>query len=393
MNSSFDSSMNKTNYFMKDLITENDNNTTNTNISFLNMGQFSTNRLIFKNTLLEQKTRASSYYMSNYDNLEDTNSLGLTVIRKNKNSKIINKIINLNKEKYKESWIDISSISSKDISKIILIKVVDQCYFEGHLYLKNKLDSEYILAKFINDKNYYTITPSFFFIKPGSQIIINIKRFYKLAPDDTFNRVNDNILMIVGKTKNEIEDLNDVKIYLRSEDIFSPDNQLFSFSLILDNGHNPIYYDKLVEERKKKMDLFYEIPNINEMKEPNLIKEHIENMKINIKEYKQKIRQKERELEKILEKNEKTNEQKIINKESTNLESNKVIIDKEVFYEIKDKKGKIKSNENESNNSQNLYNKIMDMTHDEYGVTIPMLLFGLSICLYIGKFIKSAIFS
>ena len=37
---------------------------------------------------LEQKTRASSYYVSNYDNLEDTNSLGLTVIRKNKNSKI-----------------------------------------------------------------------------------------------------------------------------------------------------------------------------------------------------------------------------------------------------------------------------------------------------------------
>ena len=373
---------------MKDLITENDNNTTNTNISYLNMGQFSTNKLLLKNNLLDQKSRRT-YYTSNYDILGDTNSLG--IIRKNENAKIINKIINLNEEKYKESWID---ISSQDISKIILIKVVDQCYFEGHLYLKNNLNSEYILAKFINDKNYYTITPSFFFIKPGSEIIINIKRFYKLAPDDTFNKVNDYVLMIVGKTKNEVEDLNDAKVYLRKEDIYSPDTQLFSFSLIPDNGHNPIYYDKLVEERKKKMDLFYEIPNINEMKNANLIREHIENMKINIDKYKDKIKQKEKELEKLLEKNEKKN---IINKEKLNINNNnnnnKIVINKEVFYEVNDQKGKIKPHDNESNNSQNLYNRIMDMTHDEDGVTIPMLLFGLSICIYIGKFIKSAIFS
>ena len=389
MNSSFDSSINKTNFIMKDLITENDNNTSNTNISYLNMGQFSTNKLLFKNNLLEQKSRGT-YYTSNFDILGDTNSLG--IIRKNENAKIINKIININDEKYKESWID---ITSQNISKIILIKVVDQCYFEGHLYLKNKLNSEYILAKFINDKNYYTITPSFFFIKPRSEIIINIKRFYKLAPDETFNKVNDYVLMIVGKTKNEVEDLNDAKVYLRKEDIYSPDTQLFSFSLIPDNGHNPIYYDKLVEERKKKMDSFYEIPNINEMKNPNLIKEHIENMKINIDKYKDKIRQKERELEKLLEKNENKN---LINKEKINIDNNnntnnKVLINKEVFYEVKDQKGIIKAHDNESINSQNIYNRIMDMTHDEDGITIPMLLFGLSICLYIGKFIKSAIFS
>ena len=89
----------------------------------------------------------------------------------------------------------------------------------------------------------------------------------------------------------------------------------------------------------------------------------------------------------------------IINKEKLNIDNNnnnnnnKIVINKEVFYEVNDQKGKIKSHDNESNNSQNLYNRIKDMTHDEDGVTIPMLLFGLSICIYIGIFIKSAIFS
>ena len=389
MNSSIDSSINKTYFVMKDLVTENDNNTSNTNLSYLNMGQFSSNKLKFKNNLLESKTRGT-YNSSSYDILGSRNSLGLPTIRKNENSKILNKIINLNKEKFKESWID---ITSHDISKIILIKIIDQCYFEGHLYLKNKFNSEYILAKFINDKNWYTITPSFFFIKPGSEIIINIKRFYKLAPDEMFHKVNDNILMIVGKTKNEIEDLNDVKVYLRKEDIFSPDYQLFSFTLMVDNGHNPVYYDKLIEERKKKMDLFYEKPNINGMKNANSIKQHIENISISINEYKKKIIQKEKEFDKILAKNEKKN----INKEKNNFDkinnNNIKVVDKEVFYELKEQKGIIKQNENENNGSQNFYNKIFDMTHDEDGVTIPMVLFGLSICLYIGKFLKSIIFS
>ena len=56
MNSSFDSTINKTNFVMKDLITD-DNNTSNTNISNLYSGQFSTNRLIFKNTLIDQKNK------------------------------------------------------------------------------------------------------------------------------------------------------------------------------------------------------------------------------------------------------------------------------------------------------------------------------------------------
>lgn len=385
MNSSFDSTINKTNFVMKDLITD-DNNTSNTNISNLYSGQFSTNRLIFKNTLIDQKNKGS-FHVSNNDLLKESSSLGLITIRKDEKSKLRNKLLNLNKDKYKDSWID---ISSQNISKIVLIKVVDQCYYEGHLHLKNKLKNEYILAKFVNEKNYYTITPSLFFIKPGSEIFINIKRFYKLAPDEPSSKVNDCIILITAKTKNEIEDLNDVKVYLRKEDIFSPDYQLFSYSLILDNGHNPLYYDKLVEERKKMIDLFYDKPNINEIKDPNLIKEHIENMKINIKEYKLKIMQKENELEQMLEKNEKKD---IISRENSKIDSKKVVVDEEVFYEVKDRKGKMKSKDNETNNSNNFYSRIIDITHDEEGITIPMLLLGLSISLFIGKFIKSAIFS
>ena len=165
INSSFESAMNQTaNY--RDLNTDNDAKSINTNISY---GQFSTNRFIFRNNLIEQKERTSTY-VSNNDLLKDTSSLGLSMIKKNEKSKLRNKIINLNKEKYKDSWININN--SQEISKIILIKVVDQCYFEGHLNLKNKLDSEYILGKFINNKNFYTITPSLFFIKPRSEIMI-----------------------------------------------------------------------------------------------------------------------------------------------------------------------------------------------------------------------------
>ena len=69
----------------------------------------------------------------------------------------------------------------------------------------------------------------------------------------------------------------------------------------------------------------------------------------------------------------------------------KVIVDKEVFYEVKNKNEKIKSKDTDSSDSKNFYNKLFDMTHEEDGITIPLLLFGLSICLFIGKFIKFAI--
>ena len=389
MNSSFDSTNFKSFPMNKELVIENDNNTINSNTSFLTSAQFSSNKFFFKNTLLESK-KGGSFYNSNND-IKDTSSVGLMVFQKEENSKLYNKIINLNQEKYKDSWIEITSHS---ISKIILIKIIDQCHFEGHLHLKNNLNSEYISGKFINNKNYYTITPSFFFIKPEGEIIINIKRFYKLAPDEPSSNVNDKILMFIAKSKNVIEDLNDAKVYLRKDDIFSPDYQLFSFSLILDNGHNPIYYNKLIEERKKQMELFYDKININEVKTPNVIKVYIEELKKNIDDYKLKILIKEKQLEDILQKSEKNVKKEIINKENNKSESNKkVLLNEEVFYEVKEKKGILKNKDSENNNSKDLYYQIKDIAHDEDGITIPMLLFGLSIALFIGKFIKYAIFS
>ena len=385
INSSFESAMNQTaNY--RDLNTDNDAKSINTNISY---GQFSTNRFIFRNNLIEQKERTSTY-VSNNDLLKDTSSLGLTMFKKDEKSKLRNKIINLNKEKYKDSWININN--SQEISKIILIKVVDQCYFEGHLNLKNKLDSEYILGKFINNKNFYTITPSLFFIKPRSEIMINIKRFYKLATDEPSSKVKDYILLTIGKTKTEIEDLNDVKYHLRKDDIYSPQYQLFSYSLILDNGCNPLYYDNLVNERKERINLFYSKTNVNEITDPNLIRENIDKVKVSIQEYKYKIKQKEKEFEAILQN---FNKNESVIKESINKNANtnkNIIVDKEVFYEVKNKKEKLNSKDADLADSKHFYNKFFDMTHDEDGITIPLLLFGLSICLFIGKFIKFAIF-
>jgi hypothetical protein len=381
MNSSYESEFNKTNFFMKDMITEIDTKSITTNLSNLNLGYLSSNKLLVKGSLTDTKKLGSTFSLQN-EILRDTSSLGLIKIRKTDKEKLNSKIINLNEGKYQDSWID---ICSSNISKIVLIKVVDQCYFEGHLHLKNNLDTEYILVKFINNKYYYMITPSIFFIKPRNEIIINIKKFFKLAPDTPLNKEKDSILMIAKKTTNKIDDLNDVKIYLKDEDIYSQDYQLFSFSLILDNGYNPIYYDKLIEDRKKNIEAFYAKTNINEIKNINTIKEHIEDMKINIREYKNKIKKIEKEFEMILEKIENQN---IMNKENNKQEQiNKIMVNKEEFFEVSEenKKGRTIEEINPNTLRKNVY----DTFHDDNGVTIPMILFGMSLGLFLGKFIKN----
>jgi len=380
MNSSYESEFNKTNFVMKDMITEIDTKSINTNLSNLNLGYLSSNKLLVKGSL-DTKKLGSTFSLQN-EILKDTSSSGLIKIRKTEKEKLNSKIINIDKDKYQDSWID---ICSTNITKIVLIKVVDQCYFEGHLHLKNNLDTEFILVKFINNKYYYMITPSIFFIKPRNEIIINIKMFFKLSPDTPLNKEKDTILMMAKKTINKIDDLNDVKIYLKDEDIYSQDYQLFSFSLILDNGYNPIYYDKLIEDRKKNIDAFYAKTNINEIKNINTIKEHIEDMKINIREYKNKIKKIEKEFEVILEKIENQN---IMNKENNKQEQiNKIMVNKEEFFEVSEenKKGRTIEEINPNTLRKNVY----DTFHDDNGVTIPMILFGMSLGLFLGKFIKN----
>lgn len=381
MNSSYELEFNKTNFVIKDTVTEIDNKSINTNLSTLNIGIRSSNKLLFKGS--ESKKLGSTLSLQN-EALKDTSSLVFSKIRKSDEEKLDSKIINKNEEKYKDSWVE---ICGKNISKIILIKVVDQCYFEGHLFLRNKLDSEYILIKFINRNNYNVVTPSILFIKPRNEIIINIKRFFKLAPDIPSNKVKDYILMIAKKTENKIEDLNDVKILLKEEDIYSPDYQLFSFSFILDNGYNPIYYDELVENRKKRIEAFYAKANINEIKNMNTIKEHIENMKINIKQYNNKILKVENELEIILNKNANIIDNKNKKQKNVKEKRNKIIYNKEEFFEVGEDDSDKKSFDEIA-----LKNKWMDSLHDENGVTIPMILFAISLGLFIGKFIKIFLF-
>ena len=383
INISFESEFNKTNFLFKDGFTENDTKSINTNLSNLNLGNFSSNKFLFKGSIIEHKKIASTNSLTN-DILKDMSGLGLTKIRSEK-EKFNNKLINLNNEKYQDSWID---IDSTNISKIALIKVVDQCYFEGHLHLKSNLNTEHILVKFINKKNYYMITPSIFFIKPRNEIIINIKRFCKLAPEITSSKSKESILMIAKKITNKVDDLNDVKIYLKSEDIYSPDYQLFSFSFILDNGYNPIYYDKLIEDRKKAIEAYYAKTNINEITNINTLKEHVENMRINIKEYKNKIKKIENEFEMIFEKSENQN---IIKEQISKQEKvNKIMVDKEEFFEVGEdnmNKGLI-----DEINPKLIKNNVLNALHDENGITIPMILFLMSIGLFIGKFIKVLIF-
>ena len=383
INISFESEFNKTNFLFKDGFTENDTKSINTNLSNLNLGNFSSNKFLFKGSIIEHKKIASTNSLTN-DILKDMSGLGLTKIRSEK-EKFNNKLINLNNEKYQDSWID---IDSTNISKIVLIKVVDQCYFEGHLHLKSNLNTEHILVKFINKKNYYMITPSIFFIKPRNEIIINIKRFCKLAPEITSSKSKESILMIAKKITNKVDDLNDVKIYLKSEDIYSPDYQLFSFSFILDNGYNPIYYDKLIEDRKKAIEAYYAKTNINEITNINTLKEHVENMRINIKEYKNKIKKIENEFEMIFEKSENQN---IIKEQISKQEKvNKIMVDKEEFFEVGEdnmNKGLI-----DEINPKLIKNNVLNALHDENGITIPMILFLMSIGLFIGKFIKVLIF-
>ena len=376
MNSSYESEFIRNN--ARDLI-DIDTKSNNTYIS--SIGLLAQNSFLFKGSLEQKKLNSTNSLTTEL--MKDVSNIGLPKIRKTEQEKFNDKIINKDKEKYKDSWI---GIDSQNITKIILIKVVDQCYFEGHLRLKNNLDNEYIIIKFLNNKYYYMITPSILFIKPRNEIIINIKRFCKLAPEISSSKSNDSILMVAKKTTNQIDDLNDVKIYLKPEDIFSLEYQLFSFSLIIDNGDNPIYFDRLVEERKKAIDAFYSKTDINAIKNVHSLREHIENMKINIKEYKNKIRKMENEFEE----NFRQTEKKIIMKKLINKNekiNNKIMFNKEEFFEVGE--GEISKDTINEIHNKKINKNVINILYDDNGVTIPMILFGMSLGLFIGKFIKN----
>ena len=253
-------------------------------------------------------------------------------------------------------------ILDKKNTKIVLVKVIDQNYFEGHLRLKNNLKSEYLIFKILNEKQIYSITPCLYYIEPGKDIVINIKRFEKLTINETKN-VLDYLIVIIAHTKNKIEDVNDAKIYINKNDIYSPDYQLYSYSITLDYGFNYKIYEKEEKERKNIFDKYESQLNINRITDVEKIKKYINNVKKDIEIYQNKIS----DLKSILNDIGKRN---IIKQEET-------IFDKETYYQIS--KGKF-------------YKELDEEDDKDNSIQLPLLFLIISICLFIGKFLKFIIF-
>ena len=349
--------------------TEIDTATVNTNIS----------NMIFQNLRVQNqlsKKLSNAQFNSKFSHLEDGK-------------------INFNMKKYTKDWVKIISLESDENNpnnfyqndeeniRISLFKIIDNCYYEGHVKLINKLESEYLIIKFINDKIYYSITPSFIFIKPEGEVIINIKRFDKYAPDQVSIKVYDSLSLVVAKTKNKIEDINDAILYVRKEDLATPN---FDIYITLDNGNDYNTYNKVIEMRKNNIDKFYEQLNINGLKDPLLIKEEIEKLQQDIKDYKKKMLEVHMELTQTNKQKEDINENKNdFNKEIPN-KKKEIEFNNEVFYEI-DKKNKEINSDNVSDNENVIkkkkkLNTFMKLTHDENGIALPLLVFYLSICLF-----------
>ena len=266
--------------------------------------------------------------------------------------------LNLNQKKIKQLCLD---ISDKKNTKITLVKVIDQYYYEGHLKLKNNLKKEYVIFKIINDKPFYSITPTLYYIEPDKEITINIKRFERLTINESKN-VYDFLIVVVAHTENKIEDINDAKIYIRKEDLYSPEYQLYTYSISLDYGYNPNVYLREDEERENIFNQYKSQLNMNNINNIEEVKTHIEEVKKQIKEYENKIDNLKSILGDINKKN-------IIKQEET-------IFDKEIFNEVA--KGKVYKELDED--------EINDINDERIPFRLAILYF--SICLFIGKFLK-----
>jgi len=319
----------------------------------------------FKINESKEQIRKSLMFSKNIE------SSDINIINNNdifKNQKLVenfglnkNKLENLNSSRNTKLTPFLEILDKKN-TKIVLVKVIDQNYFEGHLRLKNNLKSEYLIFKILNEKQIYSITPCLYYIEPGKDIVINIKRFEKLTINETKN-VLDYLIVIIAHTKNKIEDVNDAKIYINKNDIYSPDYQLYSYSITLDYGFNYKIYEKEEKERKNIFDKYESQLNINRITDVEKIKKYINNVKKDIEIYQNKISDLKSILNDIGKKN-------IIKQEET-------IFDKETFYQIS--KGKV-------------YKELDEEDDKDNSIQLPLLLLIISICLFIGKFLKFFIY-
>ena len=338
--------MNNDNMYFQNL--KSSNNSNNNNNIDNNFNSFFNNKEIIDSNAL---TKTSNRNINNI-NIKEINNSQDSIETNSNNNIIINNTEN-------KSNNNNNKINSQDLylsfesPTIILIKIVDNCYFEGHLHLKNNVN-KYLVYKFKTDfPSNISITPVFSFIPPMESIIINIKAFVK---NEIELKINDILItLITSITNKKIEDVNDAKIYLKREEMYSPENQIYNFNLKFDNGYNPKTFFKIKNERKNIIKKFESQININNLTNINEVEYYINKVKNEINVYKDKIEKLKPQLNFM-------NEDNIVSNPD-------VIFDKESFYKF--------NNELNNNNED-----------DKNYISISFLLFSMCISLFIGKFIK-----
>ena len=92
-------------------------------------------------------------------------------------------------------------------NKIILIKVIDQNFYEGRIRLQN-ISDKYVVYKFsINQHMIFTVSPSVYYIKPLESITVNVKRFEKVTYEQLKMKETMDLIAIASS-----EEISDVRI-------------------------------------------------------------------------------------------------------------------------------------------------------------------------------------
>ena len=356
---------------IENILNKRNKNDDNKNTLILdNLKEKNDNNIISRNSTIINQNKTQIRKSLMFSNLEDTfqksaeadifkNSLNFQKNLLSKNGPNLPpeyiKNLNFSQKNISEPYLEIPDEKNK---KIVLVKIIDQNYFEGHLKLKNNLKTDYLIFKILNDKQIYSITPTLYFIEPGKDITINIKRFEKLTINEIKN-ITDYIVVLVAHTKNKIDDVNDARIYINKNNLYSPEYQSYSYSITLDYGYNTEIYEKEKKERENIFNKYESQLNLNKITDVKIIEKYIENVKKDIEIYKNKIENLKSILGDIGKKN-------IIKQEET-------IFDKETYIEAS--KGKV-------------YKEFDEEDYEDNFIELPLLFLYISICLFIGKFLK-----
>jgi hypothetical protein len=83
-------------------------------------------------------------------------------------------------------------------NKIILIKVIDQNFYEGRIRLHNTSDKFLVYKFFINQHMIYTVSPSVYYIKPFGNITVNIKRFEKVSYEQLISKEKMDLVAVLS---------------------------------------------------------------------------------------------------------------------------------------------------------------------------------------------------